>query len=89
VGNVSELIKSREDAFFRDAYKGKELSKHHPLMHLISTYRKLKDLNGIQLSDEEMVRCVATGLRCMHLCHLSSPPPKPPTADIPNRRRHA
>jgi hypothetical protein len=52
---VDELIKNREDSFFKDAYKSRELSKQHPLLHLITTYKKLSDANNIELSPEEMV----------------------------------
>lgn len=49
------MIKSREDAFFQDAYKSRSLGSQHPLLHLISTYAKLQDVNSISLNDNEMV----------------------------------
>ena len=52
---TEDLIKNREDDFFKDAYKSRQLSKAHPLMHLITTYKKLSDVNSIELGEGELV----------------------------------
>jgi len=51
---IVELIKKREDEFFREVFRAPQLAHQHPLLHLISSHKKIENVSNIELGEGEM-----------------------------------